>query len=91
MLQARFKLNYIRFGFLGMYRSLSFIQFDVPGFPPYNDFPSGTELRPEIFAAINADVHIPRLHLTPGLIFGVQSPAASVRSSPNPCSSNTSC
>jgi hypothetical protein len=75
-LQARFKVNYIRFGFLGLFRSLSFIQFDVPGLPPYKDFPDGTELRPEMFAAINADIHIPRLHLTPGFVFGLQFPAA---------------
>lgn len=75
-LQANFKLNYVRWGLLGLYRSLSYIQFDVPGFPPYRDFPDGTELRPEVFAAINADIHIPRLHLTPGLVFGIQFPAA---------------
>ena len=33
-LQARVKCNYLRMHLLGLYRTLSFIQFDVPGLPP---------------------------------------------------------
>jgi hypothetical protein len=75
-LQARFKVNYIRFGLLGLYRSLTHINYDQPGLPPYKDFPDGTEQRPEMFLAVNADIHIPRLHLTPGVVVGFQSPAS---------------
>ena len=45
-LQARAKLDYLRVNVLGEYRSLSFIQFEVPGLPPYKDFPAGTVLQP---------------------------------------------
>lgn len=75
-LQARFKWNFLRWGLLGLYRSLSYIQFDVPGVPPFKDFPDGTELRPEMFLALNVDYHIERWHLTPGITAGFQLPAA---------------
>ncbi len=75
-LQARAKWNYWRFHVLGLYRDLSFIQFEVPGLPPFNDFPDGTEVKPEMFVAVGADYHIPALHLTPGFIVGVQQPAS---------------
>ena len=74
-LQANVKYNFLKVNLLGLYRTLSFIQFDVPGLPPYKDFPQGTELTPEMFIALGASYHFPRLHLTPGVIFGVQSPA----------------
>ena len=75
-LQARAKLNYWRFHVLGLYRSLSFIQFEVPGLPPFSDFPDGTQLKPEMFLAAGADYNIPWLHLTPGFIIGVQQPSS---------------
>jgi len=75
-LQARAKFDYLRVSVLGLYRSLSYIQFDVPGFPPFQDFPEGTELNPEMFMAVGADYHFPTLHFTPGFIVGVQQPAS---------------
>jgi hypothetical protein len=74
-LQARMKWNFLRVSFLGLYRTLSYIQFNVPGLPPYSDFPAGTTLTPETFGAIGFDYHFPGLHLTPGIIGGVQLPA----------------
>lgn len=74
-LQARMKWNFLRVSFLGLYRTLSYIQFNVPGIPPYKDFPTGTQLTPEAFAAIGFDYHFPSLHFTPGIIGGVQLPA----------------
>jgi hypothetical protein len=75
-LQVRVKYNYLRLHLLALYRSLSFIQNEVPGIPPYRDFPDGTVLNPEAFVAVGADYHFKRLHLTPGIIFGVQQPAS---------------
>jgi hypothetical protein len=75
-LQARAKYNFLRAHVLGLYRTVSFIQFDVPGFPPFQDFPNRTTLQPEMFIAAGVDYHFPRLHLTPGFIMGVQQPAA---------------
>jgi hypothetical protein len=57
-------------------RTLSFIQFDVPGFPPYSDFSKGSTLRPELWAAIGADRYFAPAHLTAGVVFGVQLPAS---------------
>lgn len=74
--QARVKYNYLRAHLLALYRTLSFIQFDVPGVPPYSDFPEGTDQQPEMFLAAGADYNFPGIHLTPGVIFGVQQPAA---------------
>lgn len=75
-MQARLKVNYLRLHLLALYRTLSFIQFEVPGLPPFRDFPDGTELRPEMFGAFGLDYYISRLHLTPGLIVGAQQPAS---------------
>ena len=75
-INARAKYNFFRFHLLGLYRTVSYIQFDVPGFPPYQDFPAGTEQQPEMFVAGGLDYHFPRLHLTPGFILGVQQVAA---------------
>ncbi|WP_163868406.1 hypothetical protein [Myxococcus eversor] len=75
-LQARAKLGFLRLSLLGLYRSLSYIQFDVPGFPPFQDFPEGTKLNPEMFLALGADYHLSELHFTPGFIFGIQRPAS---------------
>lgn len=75
-LQARFKLDFWRFSVLGQARSLSFIQLDVPGFPPYTDFASGSVVRPELWAALGVDRFFPKLHLTVGVIAGVQAPAS---------------
>ncbi len=74
--QARVKNDFWRFWGLGLYRSLSFIQFDVPGFPPYNDFSKGATVRPETWFAIGADRYLPAAHLTAGLVLGVQQPAS---------------
>jgi hypothetical protein len=75
-LQVRAKWNYLRAHLLVLYRDLSFIQFDVPGLPPFRDFPDGTQVKPEAFVAIGADYYLQRLHLTPGVIIGVQQPAS---------------
>jgi hypothetical protein len=75
-LQARMKYNNLRAHVLGMYRSLSYIQFNVPGLPPYKDFPKGSKVTPEMFIAAGADYHLEKWHLTPGFILGVQRPAS---------------
>ncbi len=74
-LQARFKYNFWRFWTTALMRTPSFIQFDVPGVIPFNDYPKGSDVRPELWAAVGADYHFPKAHLTTGLIFGVQQPA----------------
>lgn len=74
--QARFKYDYWRFYALGLFRTLSFIQFDVPGLPPFFDFSAGSTVRPELWGAIGGDRYFPKQHLTLGLILGVQSPAS---------------
>lgn len=74
--QARFKYELWRVWGLGLYRSLSFIQFDVPGFPPFYDFSKGATVTPETWFAIGGDRFIPAAHLTAGLVFGIQNPAS---------------
>ncbi len=74
-LQARFKLDFWRFYAIGLMRTLSFIQFDVPGVIPYTDFSNAEKVTPELWLAIGADRFLPNQHLTLGLVVGVQSPA----------------
>ncbi|MBS2033097.1 MAG: hypothetical protein JST54_34815 [Deltaproteobacteria bacterium] len=75
-LQIRVKYDYLRLGFLGLYRSLSYIQFNAPGFPPFYDFPANTTEDPELFFAVNADYYFPAIHLTLGGIGGLQRPSS---------------
>jgi len=75
-LQLRAKYDFLRVSMIGLWRSLSFIQFDVPGFPPFQDFPAGTELVDEKFIAVGVDYYLPKLHMTPGIVGGVQIPAS---------------
>jgi hypothetical protein len=79
-LQARFKYDFWRFYGIGLMRTLSFIQFDVPGVIPFTDFSDGEKVTPELWFAIGGDKFFPNQHLTLGLVAGVQSPAS--RTSP---------
>ena len=56
-------------------RSPSFILFDVPSFTPNMDFPEQSETSNDVFAALGAQYVFPDLHLSAGLIAGVQFPA----------------
>ncbi len=75
-LNARAKIDFWRVTMLGLVRTLSFIQFDVPGFPPFVDFSKGSTVRPETWLALGVDRFFPALHSTFGLIGGVQLPAS---------------
>jgi hypothetical protein len=74
--QARVKADFWRFWGLALYRTLSFIQFDVPGFPPFYDFSRGSKVQPETWFALGGDRFFPSAHLTAGLVFGLQNPAS---------------
>ncbi|MDX2013871.1 MAG: hypothetical protein SFW67_26985 [Myxococcaceae bacterium] len=75
-LNTRAKIDFWRITLLGLVRTLSFIQFDVPGFPPFFDFSNGSTVRPETWLALGVDRYVPVLHSTFGLIGGVQLPAS---------------
>jgi hypothetical protein len=75
-LNTRAKIDFWRITLLGLVRTLSFIQFDVPGFPPFFDFSNGSTVRPETWLALGVDRYFPTLHSTFGLIGGVQMPAS---------------
>ncbi|MFZ5440993.1 MAG: hypothetical protein ACOZQL_13380 [Myxococcota bacterium] len=79
-LQARFKLDFWRFYAIGLMRTLSHIQFDVPGVIPYTDFSDGEKVTPELWLALGGDRYLPAQHLTLGLVAGLQNPAS--RTSP---------
>ncbi len=80
-LQARFKYDFWRFYGIGLMRTLSFIQFDVPGVIPFTDFSDGEKVTPELWFAIGGDRFLPAQHLTIGLVVGLQSTAS--RTSPD--------
>jgi len=80
-LAMAFDLNLaLKFGFWrlhldAMYRTLSFLLHEVPSFTPFQDFPQAASTSPEYFAAAGIDYHLPSLHLTPGVVLGMQMPA----------------
>jgi hypothetical protein len=56
-------------------RSLSFILINQPSLVPYQDFPNGSDVNPEIFGSVGGDYLMEKLGLTLGLTFGVSRPA----------------
>ncbi len=72
---ARLKYRYLRAHADVVYRSLSFILFNVPGMSPYYDFPDASVHTDEIYGAVGMDYFLPRWRLTPGFTLGYQKPA----------------
>ena len=75
-LMARVKINHFRFHVLGLYRTLSYLLFNQPGFPPFYDFPNSTTEVPEAFFAVGGDYYFAGAHTTLGIIGGMQKPAS---------------
>lgn len=73
--QARFKIDKTRLHLTASYRDLAFILFNVPSLTPYQDLPDAAETSPEFFVSVGGDYYIESLHLTPGIIVGMQFPA----------------
>ena len=59
-----------------IFRDLSFIVFNVPGFVPYQAMPAASDVKPEIFGVLSVDYFIKSLGLTPALSVGVLRPAS---------------
>ncbi|HEV8325260.1 MAG TPA: hypothetical protein VG389_26855 [Myxococcota bacterium] len=76
-LTGRLKVGFTRV-FLDVYlKSGSFIVLDRPGFVPGLSFflGDGVDEKPELFASVGADHHLPGPHLTIGVFGGIQFPA----------------
>lgn len=58
-----------------IYRDLAYVLFNVPSLDPMNAFPEASEQDPEILAAVSGQYHLADIHLTPGILVGVQVPA----------------
>lgn len=74
-LNVRVKYGHLRANANFVYRSLSFILFNVPGMSPYYDFPAESIHTDETYMAFGADYYLPKHRLTPGIVFGYQSPS----------------
>jgi hypothetical protein len=88
-LQAKVKIDKVRLHLTGSYRDLAFVLFNVPSFVPFQDFPADADIQPEFFLAGGADYFLEDLHLTPGLVGGIQFPA-SITSEPLAVGTNPS-
>jgi hypothetical protein len=75
MASARFKFSHFRIHLEGIYRTLTYITYNVPGFVPYQALPAAVESKPELTALVSADYFIAPISLTVGLTFGVLRPA----------------
>ena len=69
------KVGFWRLHLDAMYRTLSFLLHEAPSFTPFQDFPDAASTSAEYFVAAGVDYHIESLHLTPGVVAGVQMPA----------------
>jgi len=58
-----------------IYRELTYIVFNVPGFDPYNAVLEDAALTPELFGSLSVDYFIESLGLTPALTVGVLMPS----------------
>lgn len=73
--EARVKWRRLRGSLRGQYRQLSLIEADVPGFPPFFAIEASLEPAPEIRTWAAVDYSFEALHLTPGVVASVWSPA----------------
>ncbi|WP_434299455.1 hypothetical protein [Corallococcus exiguus] len=80
-LEARVKQGFWRAHALAYVRTLSFIQLDAPGIPPYIAFMNDAETRAEVSGTLSSDYHLQDWGLTPGLLVRVTRPA-SLRNAP---------
>lgn len=73
----QFLLSYggLRTHLTGFFRSTPYILHNVPGFSPFWALPDAVKTGHELFLAAGVDYHFEKIHLTPGLIAGVQAPA----------------
>lgn len=74
-LQLLLSYGGLRTHLTGFYRSTTYLLHTVPGFSPFWGLPSAVSTQDELFAALGADYHFQRSHLTPSLILGIQAPA----------------
>ena len=74
--QVKVKFGNTRLHLTAFFRTLEFILHNVPSFTPFMAIPDSVSVSPEFFVAIGADHYIPKAHLTPGIIAGIQLPAA---------------
>lgn len=56
-------------------RSLSYILVNQPSLVPYQDFPAGAQINPELFGVVGFDYFFDRIGLTTGLSAGIERPA----------------
>ena len=72
-----FKLKYgqFRLHIDAIFRDLTAITFDVPGFVPYQALSEDVDVSPEIFGSIAADYNFQPWDITVGLAFGILQPA----------------
>jgi hypothetical protein len=74
-INLKVKYNYTKISLDGVYKDLAFILLNVPSLTPYQSIPRSLSTSPAIFYAIYLDQHIPSIHLTPGISFGMEWPA----------------
>jgi len=73
----RTKFDFFRVNFSVVYRDLEFVLFNVPSYVPFEALPTrNVQVNPDIFGALAIDYHFPKLHLTPGFVFGFQRPGS---------------
>ena len=74
-LTAGFRFRNLRAHLNLIFRDLSFIVYNTPGFVPYQALPEAADVKPEIFGVFSLDYFIKSLGLTPALSVGVLRPA----------------
>jgi hypothetical protein len=74
-LQGVVKAGYLSASVTGLYRNLSFVVRNIPGFIPFETLPAVSKTDPELFGAFAIKYFLANAHLTPGLSMGVQLPA----------------
>ena len=61
-----------------VFRTLSFILFNVPSEPSFVDFSEGQIIRPDFWVRLAYEYFFEKLHLTPGVVFSIRRPASLV-------------
>ncbi len=75
-LNAKLRINRFRVHLDVVYRSLNFLVFNTPGLTPYYSLSEALDSQAQLYGAIGVDYFFEKIHLTPGIIFGIMQPAA---------------
>ncbi len=73
---VKLRFNKLRVNLDVVYRDAAFLLFNTPSLYPYHTFGEGSTTTAQTYLSINVDYFVEKAHWTPGIIFGIMTPAS---------------